>query len=188
MDSEWFRSEVLHKVSESPAPDEPRLVCTWSDGENGGWFRNMNEESGFWGHFFAPFMEQVRANGSIRPVLISEYIDRYPPQAFAHVKTGAWNVASTSGEDFSQWAGSETQKQAAKEVVKLSHRYWTLRDKVDRGSVREKLDRARRLILEAETSCFLFWGDGWVPKLYQRTRPAGELLDQVEAELGRSMP
>lgn len=188
MDADWFRNEVLNKVRESPAPNEPRLVCTWSDGENGGWFRRLDEASGFWGHFFAPFIDQVRAGGPIRPILISEFIDRYPPQTLANVKTGAWNVASTSGEDFSQWEGSAAQKQAVNEVVQLSRRYWTLREKVDRGSIREKLDQARKLILEAETSCFLFWGDNWIPKLYQRTGPAGDLLGQVEDMLNGREP
>jgi hypothetical protein len=188
MDADWFRNEVLNKVRESPAPDEPRLVCTWSDGENGGWFRRLDEASGFWGHFFAPFVDQVRAGGPIRPVLISEFIDRYPPQELAYVKTGAWNVASTSGEDFSQWEGSAAQKQAVDELVRLSSRYWTLQEKVEQGSIREKLDQARKLILEAETSCFLFWGDSWVPKLYQRTGPAWDLLGQVEAKLDGRTP
>jgi len=188
MDADWFRNEVLNKVRESPAPNAPRLVCTWSDGENGGWFRRLDEASGFWGHFFTPFMDQVRAGGPIRPVLISEFIDRYPPRDRANVKTGAWNVASTSGEDFSQWEGSAAQKRAIEEVVQLSRRYWTLREKVDHGSIREKLDHARRLILEAETSCFLFWGDSWVSKLYQRTGPAWDLIHQVEAALNGGTP
>ena len=41
--------------------------------------------------------------------------------------------------------------------------------------------RARRLVLEAETSYFLFWGDAWVLRLYERTSPARDLLDEVEA-------
>jgi len=33
---------------------------------------------------------------------------------------------------------------------------------------------------EAETSCFLFWGDSWIPHLYERTRPAEQLLARAE--------
>ena len=43
--------------------------------------------------------------------------------------------------------------------------------------------RARDLILEAETSCFLFWGDAWIPHLYERTVPAQRELAQAEQEL-----
>jgi hypothetical protein len=49
------------------------------------------------------------------------------------------------------------------------------------GEARRKLDHARHLILEAETSCFLFWGDSWVPKVYERTGPARQLLREAEA-------
>jgi len=180
MDADWFRNEVLHKVKESPAPDQPRLVCTWSDGENGGWFRRMDEGSGFWGHFFTPFMDQIGAGGPIKPILISEYLAEHPPRQKAHVQTGAWNVASTSGVDFSQWDGSQMQKQALSEVAEISRRYWQLIKKTRNKEKKEKLEQARKLILEAETSCFLFWGDSWVPKLYDRTRPARDLLDELQ--------
>jgi hypothetical protein len=40
------------------------------------------------------------------------------------------------------------------------------------------------VILEGETSCFLFWGDAWVPKLYERTARAEELLSAVERTAG----
>jgi alpha-amylase/alpha-mannosidase (GH57 family) len=182
MDPTWFTNEVMNKVRESPAPEEPRLVCTWSDGENGGWFRRLDEGSGFWGHFFAPFMEQVRSGGRIRPVRISEYLKKYPPRDRAFVQTGAWNVASTSGVDFSQWNGTERQKQAVEELREVSRRYWRLQTRgCLEGEILEKLERARRLVLEAETSCFLFWGDDWVPRLYERTSPARDLLGEVEA-------
>ena len=184
MDAAWFQNEVLHKVRESPAPDAPRLVCTWSDGENGGWFRRTDESSGFWGHFFAPFMDQVRSGGPIRPVKLSEYLEEHPPRDLAHVETGAWNVASTSGVDFSQWSGSETQRRAVDEVAEVSRRYWELRPRAEAGEARGKLDHARHLILEAETSCFLFWGDSWVPKVYERTAPARQLLGEAEAASG----
>jgi 4-alpha-glucanotransferase len=184
MDANWFRNEVLHKVSESPAPKEPRLVCTWSDGENGGWFRDMSESANFWGHFYSPFIKQVRSGGPIQPILISDYLDKHPPSQKANVQTGAWNVASTSGVDFSQWNGTPTQKKAVDEVIDVSRRYWDLKDKINGREVREKLGQARKLILEAETSCFLFWGDSWVPKVYERTRPARELLDEVKKSIG----
>lgn len=197
MDAGWFRNEVQNKVRESGAPDRPRLVCTWSDGENGGWFRRLDEASGFWGHFFTPFMDQVRAGGPIRPVKLSEYLERNPPREKAQVQTGAWNVASTSGVDFSQWNGSAAQKKGVTEVVEVSRRWWEAqrragkrsrpeapRSEIPRSEIEAKLDRARKLILEAETSCFLFWGDDWVPRLYERTGPARRLLEEVEAGAG----
>ncbi|WP_373506378.1 glycoside hydrolase family 57 [Thiocapsa sp.] len=187
----WFRDEVLCRTAGSPRPDEKRLITTWSDGENGGWFRQTHEPSGFFGHFFAPYMEQVRAGTCpIIPVRLGDYLGRVTPSAHAQVQTGAWNVGSTSGEDLSQWAGSARQREAAAEVAKLSARYWQLvrclRDAARNGG--DALARARRLILEAETSCFLCWGDSWIPHLHARTREASLALDEAEVALARRLP
>lgn len=187
LDPGWFFNEVRHKIAQSPQPDAPRLVTTWSDGENGGWFRQMHEESGFFGHFFAPYLEAVRAGSApVRPIAISRYLRDHPPVAEATVRTGAWNVGSTSGLDLSQWAGTDSQKKAVEKIRQVSDRYWRLKSRENRLSAhgKEALDKARRLILEGETSCFLFWGDAWVPELYKRTEPAERFLAEAEAELG----
>jgi len=183
MDAGWFIGEVGRKMSQSSGAESDRLVTTWSDGENGGWFRQMDEQAGFFGHFFAPFVERVRSGESqIRPTLISEYLSTHPATGAAHVQTGAWNVADTSGYDFSQWAGSPAQRAAIEKVFDVSRRYWSLSGKSLTPDARGRLEQARALILEGETSCFLFWGEDWVPKLYERTERAESLLANVEAE------
>ncbi|MCU0936467.1 MAG: glycoside hydrolase family 57 [Gammaproteobacteria bacterium] len=180
----WFANEVRHKVAGSPRPQEPRLVTTWSDGENGGWFRQLHEPSGFFGHFFAPYMEHVRyGDFPTVPVLLSDDLTRHPATTRAQVRTGAWNVGSTSGYDFSQWAGSPVQRQAVEALVGVSRRYHELAARADglTPKARRLLRQARALVLEAETSCFLFWGDDWIPQLFERTRPAEALLAEVSA-------
>ncbi len=185
LDAEWFTGEVGRRVASSPNADLPRLVTTWSDGENGGWFRNMDEGSSFFGHFFAPFMERVRSGASpIAPVLISDYVAKRPASEEAHVQTGAWNVADTSGYDFSQWAGSDAQRKAIEKIFDVSRRYWRLRGRGMSPDDSRTLDRVRRIVLESETSCFLFWGDAWIPKLYECTARAEEMLDILEAAGG----
>ena len=47
------------------------------------------------------------------------------------------------------------------------------------SEVRSKLSRAREYTLRAETSCYLFWGDAWIPKLYEQTHVARQLLEEV---------
>mgnify|MGYP003573090640 CR=1 FL=1 len=186
LDPDWFAREVRAKVAQSARPSEDRLVTTWSDGENGGWFRQTHEASGFFGHYFEPYMRQVRAGACpVRPVALSGYLRTHPPGTEARVQAGAWNVGSTSGYDFAQWAGSETQRQAAAAVTQASRRYHGLRDRREGlpETARRDLEQARRLILEAETSCFLFWGDSWIPHLYERTNPALSLLEGVEQAL-----
>jgi hypothetical protein len=183
LDPDWLSREVTERCRRSPHPEEPRLVTTWSDGENGGWFRQMHEPSGFFGHYFAPYMERVRRGEyPIRPVALSEYLAEHRPSSTATVQTGAWNVGSTSGLDLSQWAGSERQQAAVETVRALSRRWWALngRHSAPDPETRSPLARARRLVLEAETSCYLFWGDDWLPKLYQITDAASDLLDTAE--------
>ncbi len=184
LDPSWFTNEVRHKVANSPHPQAPRLVTTWSDGENGGWFRQTAEEAGFFGHFFTPYMNLVRSGRSaIRPVLISDYLRSHSPTEEASVQTGAWNIGSTSGADFRQWAGSESQRQGLQKITEVSRRYWQIKRSENSLPLEAEnaLKEARRWILEGETSCFLFWGDAWVPKLYDRTREAERLLGAVES-------
>jgi hypothetical protein len=187
LDPVWLASECQDHTNKSPRPEDPRLVTTWSDGENGGWFRQTHEESGFFGHFFAPYMRQVRAGESrVIPTALSRYLRAHVPTARAQVQTGAWNVGTTSGEDLSQWAGSESQRKAVGVVRDLSRRYWDLRRRELRlnRTAGEALAHARNLILEAETSCFLFWGDEWIPRLSERAVSAQRELDAAEQELG----
>jgi alpha-amylase/alpha-mannosidase (GH57 family) len=184
---EWLANEARAQAAGSPRPGEPRLITTWSDGENGGWFRQTHEPSGFFGFFFAPYMERVAAGDyPLVPVALSDHLREHPPAARARVQTGAWNVGSTSGEDFAQWAGSEQQRAAVGLVQALSQRYWAIRQDRERLSPtgQEALERARALILEAQTSCYLFWGDAWLPHLYERTAPAERALDLADAECG----
>jgi alpha-amylase/alpha-mannosidase (GH57 family) len=186
VDPGWFFNEVTNRIQGSPRPQDPRLVTTWSDGENGGWFRQTHEESGFFGHFFAPYMDQVRrGESSSIPVSLSGYLRHCPATARAQVQTGAWNVGSTSGADFSQWVGSENQKNAARLVHDLSQRYWDMQRRQDgKGAAgREALARACALILEAETSCFLFWGDSWIHHLFERAELARQALDLADQEV-----
>jgi len=183
LDPGWFANEVIRKVAELPDPRADRLVTTWSDGENGGWFRQMDEGAGFFGHYFAPYMERVRAaDYPARPIHISEFLKAHAPRTEAFVQTGAWNVGPTSGYDFSQWSGSEARQKALQKIKELSGRYWQIRNSRTKLSEKEKeeLSKARHMILEGETSCFLFWGDSWVPKLRERTDVAEELLGKVK--------
>jgi alpha-amylase/alpha-mannosidase (GH57 family) len=186
LDPSWFVGESKARVAASPRPAEPRLVTTWSDGENGGWFRQTHEDSGFFGHFFAPYMELVRSGDfPVAPVSISQYLERQPATMHAQVQAGAWNVGATSGYDFSQWSGTEAQCQAVDSVRRASARQRRLQAQADSlpAALRDDLEHARRLVLEGETSCFLFWGDDWIPHLYERIDPAERIMDRLEGEL-----
>lgn len=177
LNPEWFINEAAKKLKDSPSDKNARLVTTWSDGENGGWFRQIDEKAGFFGYFYAPLIEMIkRKEADVQLVKMSDYLKKNPPVDAATVNTGAWNVASTSGYDFSQWNGSDSQKRAIEALFKTSRKYWELKNsKGYKNNVR--LEAARRFILDAETSCYLFWGDAWIPKIYEKLDAAVKLLN-----------
>jgi alpha-amylase/alpha-mannosidase (GH57 family) len=181
----WFENEVSAKTA---SLQSPVLVTTWSDGENGGWFRQMSEEAGFWGYFFAPYMERVREKSAgIHPVRLSDFINEYPPKEYVFVQTGAWNVGNTSGFDFSQWSGSPAQKRAMEEVWGVSKELHAIEKEIETKihelkkpeQARSLLSQAHELLLKSETSCYFFWGDAWITKVYDHTKPARTLLKQI---------
>jgi len=183
MDAGWFKNELEYKTKFASSPC---LVTTWSDGENGGWFRQIAEEAGFWGHYFAPYMDKVISQEvTITPVMISDYLNRNKPTNSVEVQTGAWNVGTTSGYDFSQWAGSEPQKKAMKEVWEISTHYHQLMEqstqvgKVYTAKVESLLRQAEHWLLRAETSCYFFWGDAWLQKVYDNIKQARHFLTEA---------
>jgi hypothetical protein len=154
----WFAGQVTNRTADAT---KPCLVTTWSDGENGGWFRQIHEEAGFWGYFFAPYMDEVRAGQMpVRLTSVEQFAQFNPPSTLADVRTGAWNVGSTSGYDFAQWAGSGSQKQALDQIYRLRRRY---EETNKRAAGHPQIAQAYEAILRAETSCYLFWGDAWIP-------------------------
>jgi hypothetical protein len=190
LDPGWLADQVEHRMAHV---ERPALLTTWSDGENGGWFRQTAEEAGFWGHFYAPYMDRVRGGRyPVHPVLISRYLSEQPAHRVANVRTGAWNVGTTGGFDFSQWAGSATQKAVLEEVWNVSRRYRYLRRHLDSlpaemrypSQAEELLRSAREDILRAQTSCYFFWGDSWTPRARELVGDASRKLHRTQELLG----
>jgi hypothetical protein len=65
MDYGWFYHELHERTKWC---DFPPLVTTATDGDNGGWFRNVSEKANFWNYFYHEAMEEIRAGHSaMRP-------------------------------------------------------------------------------------------------------------------------
>ena len=101
------------------------------------------------------------------------------------MRTGAWNVGTTSGYDFSQWAGSEHQNKAMKEVWEISTCYHQLKEqtiqarKGNSAKAESLLKQAEDWLLRAETSCYFFWGDTWLPKVYDNIKQDRHFLKEA---------
>ncbi len=189
LDPSWFQHEVRERTKWC---DFPALVTTWTDGENGGWFRTINVDSGFWGFFYLPLLDRFRAGtAGFSPIHIGEYLEKYPPAEEVEVHRGAWNTEHHWGGDFAQWTGSLLQKNGWDEVRRASECYWQVKRVFDETQdsaddpeeVRNLMARAFDHLLVAETSCNFYWGSRWVHRSFDDLEQAYFLLDAAMAKL-----
>jgi alpha-amylase/alpha-mannosidase (GH57 family) len=185
LDPGWFQHEMYERTKFC---DFPALVTTWTDGENGGWFRTTHIEAGFWGYFYHPILDRYRQGTlGFTPIHISEYIDRYPPTEEVEVHRGAWNTGEHWGGDFTQWTGSLLQKKGWDTVADVSAYYQKVKKAFDeKGAEVANPEEARDLItkaydhlLKAETSCNFYWGSRWVHRSFDELEQAYALLDRA---------
>jgi 4-alpha-glucanotransferase len=189
LDPGWFEHEVYERTKWC---DFPALVTTWTDGENGGWFRTTNVESGFWDHFYHPILNRYREGKlGFTPIQISEFLDRYPPAEEVDIHPGAWNTGHHWGGDFEQWTGSLLQKKGWDQIRDASAYYQTAKRAFDERhqqganaeDLREQITSAYDHILKAETSCNFYWGSRWVHRSFDDIERAYSLLDSAMSGL-----
>ena len=183
-DPGWFTYELGERTKY--CTDFSPLVTSWSDGENGGWFRNLTEHAGFWGHFFQPMLERQRTGASgLSQISINEYLDRFGAAGEVRVHPGAWNTGGHNGRGFVQWSGSLLQKRGLEELRRVSGRYhdrrWALGQRGRTPQEDYLLDDAYWRILRAETSCNFYWGSSWVHRAFDDLEEAERIIDQVHA-------
>ncbi len=182
MDAGWFYHELCERTKWC---DAPALVTTCTDGDNGGWFRNTRAESNFWGGFYHPFLDGIhRGEYRARPILISEYLDRYGPAGEVKIREGAWNTGWHHGVGFVQWTGSQEQKDTLRRVGEVSR---LLHEELDRArrrpapeGVLRALSEAQWRLLRAETSCNFFWGQEWVGRTHADLDQSLEYIRQAK--------
>ena len=166
----WIEKEIAERTKFC---DFPALVTTWSDGENGGWFRNYNQHSNFWFSYYQPFLEKVRKEEyPVKPIFLTEYLERFGTLGEVKVNTAAWNTGDHSGLDFLQWTGSDAQKEALARVAEISQALQSAFDNAYHKSVkdpeglRKELAEAQWHLLRAQTSCNFYWGEAWIYKCH----------------------
>jgi alpha-amylase/alpha-mannosidase (GH57 family) len=180
MELDWFTREVHERTRFC---DFTPLVTTSTDGDNGGWFRNTNLQSNFWGAFYHDLLRRGAATTpAIRPVFITDYLDRHGVAGEVRVRTGAWNTGWHHGRDFMQWTGSDAQKHALGRVAQISGELHSLRMQSGAGHGRDAaLEHATWRLLRAETSCNFFWGEDWVGRCHADLDAAEHSLRELRA-------
>ncbi len=187
MDYGWFYHEIHERTKWC---DFPPLITTATDGDNGGWFRNVAEKSNFWTWFYHEAMEEIRAgHSSLRPTFITEYLDRFGAHGRVTVRRGAWNTDDHHGWDFQQWQGSWVQRDTMVRVHDLSREFHAMAEAVARaGDPNPELARvmseAHWHLLRAETSCNFYWGEAWVHKSHADLDSVAWHLGEAKAMLG----
>ncbi len=181
-DPDWFLREVAARTRNCGF--EP-LVTTATDGDNGGWFRNLTPGETFWDRLYRPLLQRIRRGeaGGYRPAFIHEYLDRHGVGGEVLVRAGAWNTGDHSGAGFVQWTGSQAQRDALSRVAEISARLARASDAVAArpgDAERERLlEEARWRVLRAESSCNFFWGHDWVPRCHRDLDDARAWLDRL---------
>lgn len=181
MEPGWFEQEVAARMQHCGFPP---LVTTASDGDNGGWFRNSTHEANFWGAFYQPLLEKARrGEGRVRPTFIGDYLDRHGTGGRVEVETAAWNTGWHHGGGFTQWTGSQAQKDALGRVAETSRALHEMEPAAAHGDgeLRHELEEARWRLLRAETSCHFYWGEAWVGRCHADLDAAWDHLNRARA-------
>ncbi len=161
----WFEHELHERTKWC---DFPPLVTTCTDGDNGGWFRNTTAKGNFWQVFYEDFMTKIRNGWTVGcPIFISEYLDQFGAEGYVKVRTGAWNTGWHNGIDFTQWTGSQMQKDVLKRVEETSKAFHAIRVDVPNSKHNYHLKEAHWRLLRAETSCNFYWGEAWVQRCHE---------------------
>jgi alpha-amylase/alpha-mannosidase (GH57 family) len=191
MELDWFLAEVAERTKWC---DFPPLVTTCTDGENGGWFRNVTEGANFWSAFYLPLLERVRAGtAGVSPTFISDYLNVHGTHGEVRVATGAWNTGWHRGHGFTQWTGSDAQKRTIAAYVELSKavhdvRWFAGQHGITDGHEAEAIEEALWRLLRAETSCNIYWGEDWVPRAEADLDSAREALARIGIEPPSTVP
>jgi alpha-amylase/alpha-mannosidase (GH57 family) len=187
MEADWFIREVRDRTKWCAFPP---LVCTATDGDNGGWFRNTRWASNFWGAFYHPLCARARSgDASVLPVHIGDYLERYGAHGQVVVRTGAWNTGEHDGTGFVQWTGSQAQKDTWQRQAAVSQAVhdarWAAGERGGAGPAeRALLEEALWRVLRAQTSCHFFWGDAWLDRCHRGLDEAEAWLEKAKSAAG----
>ena len=157
--------KIFEKIS-----DKPALVVPVSDGENGNVM--MNE---FFPKTFVPFFKGKHEG--ISSLTVTEFLHTYYEKngkivPDSEIKVKAIGASWVNHHRF--WVEGTKRGKLIEEVRKASKKFWEIKDELKK----EKCEELKKILLIAETSCYLYWGvDFWIE---QGEKSLKEFLEKLK--------
>ena len=156
--------EVYEKAKEtaktfSKYSKRPALIIPASDGENGNVM--MNE---FFPQTFVPFFEEFK-DEKVSSMLISEFLHTFYEKRGevcpeSEIKLKTLGASWINGHKL--WLEGSKRLKMKKKIEKLSREFHEIEKKLKKKGLDERLEEVKKLLLIAETSCYVYWGvDFW---------------------------
>ena len=123
----------------------PALIVPASDGENGNVMLNH-----FFSDTFIPFFKE-KSDETVSSMTITQYLREYPPESEIELQSvgGSWQG------DHSQWGSGDKRLELKRKIEELSRKFHELKKP-------SRSQEALRVLLMAETSCYVYWNsDFW---------------------------
>ena len=143
----------------SEVSGKPALVVPVSDGENGNVM--MNE---FFPKTFVPFF-QSKKGASVSSLTVSEFLHEFYENEGKispkdEIKVKIMGASWVGGHK--QWLEGPKRQEMASKIADLSTEFHKKEAKIGAGASKNELEELKRLLLIAETSCYVYWGtDFW---------------------------
>ena len=162
--------------------NKPALVVPASDGENGNVM--MNE---FFPQTFVPFFKRM-IDKNIGSLTISEFLEKYYSSR-GEIKVGSEVKVQPLGASWRDgheiWLGEARDFEIKRKIEELSKRFHeieeSLKEEMKEKEVRKIYEEAKKALLLAETSCYVYWGvDFWFDQGERMIEFARKKIQELE--------
>jgi len=152
-----YEKSVLASKIFSAASNKPALIVPASDGENGNVM--MNE---FFPSTFVPFFTK-KVDSHVYSMTVSEFFEKYYSVKGRIEIKSVVNIVPTGSSwigSHQNWLSGDRRLEIKQKIEKLSADFHKILK--NQNANKDKLEEAKKVLLLAETSCYVYWGiDYW---------------------------
>lgn len=137
-------------------PRHPPFFILHSDGDNHG-----GGADSYFHHNTEHLVSWIKNNSRFELTTIEDYLDRFPPDPLnpVHLEPGAWSGADNGDPQFRKWFSNYDQAYSPdlNSWAILTALQNCVHSLEDSGVTNDSFEKALRLLLTAETSCYWYW-------------------------------